>query len=117
MNDWIIDADGDLRFDAPDGTSQHILASDFEFDADAAADIDCGHDHLGRLSPIDAVVAMDKLEQLVRDGLRWRQLYQAATAGHAASPGFGAGLLAVGSAMAELLEQADPAEKIAWRAA
>lgn len=110
MNDWIIDADGDLRFDAPDGTSQHILASDFEFDADSP-------DHFGRLEPLDAAVAMDKLEQLVRDGLRWRQLYQAATAGHAASPGFGAGLLAVGSAMAELLEQADPAEKIAWRAA
>lgn len=115
MNDWIIDADGDLRFDAPDGTSQHILASDFEFDADAAADIDCGHDHLGRLSPIDAVVAMDKLEQLVRDGLRWRQLYQAGTA---AQNGGGCidGLLAVGVTMGELLEQADPAEKIAWRA-
>ena len=110
MSDWIIDADGDLRFDAPGGTSQHILAADFEFDSDSP-------DHFGRLDPIDAVVAMDKLEQLVRDGLRWRQLYQAGTRGHAASPGFGAGLLAVGTVMAELLEQADPAEKIAWRAA
>lgn len=109
MNDWIIDADGDLRFDAPGGTSQHILASDFEFDADSP-------DHFGRLDPLDAAVAMDRLEQLVRDGLRWRQLYQAGTAAQNRG-GCIDGLLAVGVTMGELLKQADPAEKIAWRAA
>lgn len=108
MNDWIIDADGDLRFDAPGGISQHILASDFEFDADSP-------DHFGRLEPLDAAVAMDRLEQLVRDGLRWRQLHQAGTAAQNGG-GYIDGLLAVGDAMRELLEQADPAEKIAWRA-
>jgi hypothetical protein len=107
VSDWIIDADGDLRYDAPGGQHQHILASDFEFDADSP-------DHFGRLEPLDAVVAMDKLEQLVRDGLRWRQLYQAGTAAQQAG-GCIDGLLAVGVAMGELLEQATPAEKIAWR--
>lgn len=109
MSDWIIDADGDLRFDAPGGTSQHLLASDLEFDA-------ANPDHLGRLDPLDAVVAYDKLAQLVRDGLRWRQLYQAGTR---AQRGGGCidGLLAVGVAMGEIMEQAEPAEKIAWRAA
>ncbi len=108
MSDWIIDADGDLRYDAPGGQHQHILASDFEFDADSP-------DHFGRLEPLDAVVAMDKLEQLVRDGLRWRQLYQA---GVAAQGGGGCidGLLAIGVEMGLMLEQATPAEKIAWRA-
>ena len=107
MNDWIIDADGDLRFDAPDGTSQHLLASDFEYD-------DGSPDHFGRLAPLDAVVAMDRLAQLVRDGLRWRQLYRA---GVTAQGGGGCidGLLAVGVEMGLMLEQADPAEKIAWR--
>lgn len=116
MNDWIIDADGDLRFDAPGGASQHILSSDFEYDENSATDLDCGHQHLGRLEPLDAAVAMDRLVQLVRDGLRWRQLYQAGTAAQAEG-GCIEGLLAVGVTMGVLLEQATPAEKIAWRAA
>lgn len=109
MNAWIIDADGDLRFGAPDGTTQHLIVSDLEFDPEHP---DC----LGRLDTFDALVAYQELVQLVKDGQRWRELYQAGTTATAAAGPLG-GALAVWTEMAAVLEQADPAEKIAWRAA
>lgn len=109
MNAWTIDADGDLRFTAPDGTTQHLIVSDLEFDP-------ANPDHFGRLDTFDALVAYQELVQLVKDGQRWRELYQTGTAATATAGPLG-GALAVWTEMATVLEQADPAEKIAWRAA
>lgn len=103
---WVVDADGDLRYDAPDGTTQHILADSFDFG------YRCSNEgEFGRLTEDDSIAAQEQLVQLVKDGLRFRQICRAVTQ---------SGGLSVADAVMDsvlgILSAAEPHEKIAWRA-